>query len=84
MNNHSEQFGFFAAAAALALIVKKDMEDNEAWWLAALAVAYSAMRLLHLFFYVTNMSSLRSTVFLVGVICLVAMYCITISAAAAM
>jgi uncharacterized MAPEG superfamily protein len=84
MNNHSEQFGFFAAAAALALIVKRNMDDKEAWWLAGLAVAYSAMRLLHLYFYVTNMSTPRSTVFLFGVICLVAMYCITISAAVAM
>lgn len=84
MNNHSEQFGFFAAAAALALIVKRNMDDTEAWWLAGLAVAYTAMRLLHLVFYITNLSTLRSTVFLIGVICLVAMYGITISAAAAM
>jgi uncharacterized MAPEG superfamily protein len=82
MNNHSEQFGFFAAAAVLVLAVKDDMSDRSGKVAAAFALVYSVMRLLHLVFYVLDWAAARSSVFGVGLLCLVGLYAIALAATA--
>lgn len=64
MNNHAEQFGFFAAAVLFNVACRGP--SNGSWEVAGLSLAYAFLRLLHLVFYVTDAAGVRSLAFFVG------------------
>eukprot|EP00475_Leptophrys_vorax_P033382 TRINITY_DN5233_c0_g1_i1.p1 TRINITY_DN5233_c0_g1~~TRINITY_DN5233_c0_g1_i1.p1 ORF type:complete len:142 (+),score=39.54 TRINITY_DN5233_c0_g1_i1:241-666(+) len=85
MENHQEQFGFFAVAAILNLVLRgSNMTDGAGRAAAALSVFHSFMRMLHLVFYITDLDQQRTMVFFFGTLSLYSLYGLAIAAAAAM
>eukprot|EP00475_Leptophrys_vorax_P038511 TRINITY_DN680_c0_g1_i4.p1 TRINITY_DN680_c0_g1~~TRINITY_DN680_c0_g1_i4.p1 ORF type:complete len:149 (+),score=43.02 TRINITY_DN680_c0_g1_i4:36-482(+) len=82
MDNHQEQFAFFAAAAIMNLVLRENnMTDKSGKAVAALSVIYAAMRGLHMVFYIGDWDMFRSTVFGIGKLSLFALYGLAIAAA---
>lgn len=61
MNNHAEQFQFFAVAAVLSLLFTPD-----SLLVAIVSLIIAAARILHVVFYVADMAAFRSLSFFVS------------------
>ena len=76
MNNHAEQFGFFAAAVALSIATRGP--NNGSWIVSGLGLGYALCRLAHLLCYVYDLASLRSIVFFIGALAVIATYIVVL------
>lgn len=81
MNNHSEQFAFFAIAAVANLALRPNMGDNQGKAVAALSMVHAGTRFFHAMFYIYDLDVMRSIVFTVGISCNLALYVLAIAAA---
>ncbi len=68
-NNALEAFPAFAAAVLMAQFTQVDAQ-----WVAWLAIAFIACRILHGIFYLTVMQALRSLVWFAGFGCVIALF----------
>jgi uncharacterized MAPEG superfamily protein len=81
MNNHQEQFGFFAAAAILNLALRPSMTNGSGQAVAALSAIYAFTRFLHVVCYIGDWDAVRSIAFTFGILALFGLYGLAIAAA---
>jgi uncharacterized MAPEG superfamily protein len=68
--NHFEAFGPFAAAVVVA-----ELANGVQWIISTLAVAFILLRILYTLAYLADRPTLRSALWSVGLLCVVALFC---------
>jgi uncharacterized MAPEG superfamily protein len=79
MNNHAEQYAFFAIPALVNLALRGSMSDGAGQAVAALSLLHSLTRFLHVYFYLNDQDKQRSLVFTVGFTCNFALFGLAIA-----
>jgi uncharacterized MAPEG superfamily protein len=82
MNNHAEGFGFFACAVLSNLFVFNATNQAVPDQVAVVAMALACSRVLFTVFYLADMHSARSTMFVVQAVCNFWLYGTAINASA--